>query len=209
MATFLEMQDDVIGMVSRPNIRDLVKRKLNERAKSLALPFRFKELEATSIVTTVAAQEGYSITDINIAVIDFARDLTNDVKLEIRDIEWLENQSSSSEGAPEAIVHYGGGVIVYPTPDDVLDIRLRGRRFPVTMVADTDVCELPEDWHPIVVKLAASEMFFYYGHAERGMEMKNEALGEISSRQEVEVMERRRKPGQMGVTRTKGGRGQD
>ncbi len=205
--TYAEMQARVLVMINnRPGQTQLIKDTLNERMVSLGLPFRFKKLEISEEVGGSYKLNSYLLVSA-FQVVDFVTDRTNGNKLEGGDIEWYDQQRLDMYGDPTHFVHYGSMLYLFPAPRASGTLVVRGRRFPVNMVNATDVCELPVDWHPIVVKLAASEILFILGHDERAMVFKNEALGEISGRQEIRSMERRNRIGQIGIVRGRPRRG--
>lgn len=195
--TFKEMQDRVLGYVdNRPDLLPIVKAMINERADSLAMPFEFPTLRGTAELVT-AANTAFIALDPTVYVIQSAQILNPFAPLEVGDYETFDLADPSVTGMPTTIIYGEGRAYFAPIPDGIYTIRYRFKRLPTPLEDDLEISELPRDWHPIVVKLAASELAFYVGMAQRGMELKNEALGEISGRQEVHTMTRRRQTGQV------------
>lgn len=189
---------------------------LNEAQKGIALSFFFDELETISAagITTVDGTESYT-PPTNDYYIETIQNKTSspsrDYPLTEKDWEWyIQNHAAADEGDPEVWVMRGDLVYFHPTPNQVFTLQTSGRRLPADMVyaSGTD-CTLPEDWHLIVVMMAAVDLLFMYGNDARAITIKNEALSKIATRQEKRTLRRVRSTTQLApaVIKPLGGRG--
>jgi hypothetical protein len=193
---------------------------LNESQKELAMSFFFDSLETISDagITTVDGTESYTppVADY---YIETMRNRTTspfrDYPLSERDWDWYTwNHAEADEGDPEYWTMHGDLIYLHPTPDQIFTIRTAGRKLPVDMDYDagTDTT-LPEDWHLIIVLMAAVDLLFMYGNDARAITLKNEALGKIATRQEKRTLRRVRSTAQLspGVVKPlgRGGRGRN
>jgi hypothetical protein len=197
------MQNRVVRYLgNREDLRTLVKEVINERQNSLCMPFVFSELFETVLVDTVAGTATISV-GADAAVVRTVYDLSNKRGLEFVEPEafdLLDNDVAYAD-RPTHYSSFSGLLYLYRVPDAVYNLRVRYQRFAAALVGDADVSELPVDWHPIVVKLAAGEIHDINGNTQRAHELKNEALGEISARQEVRTLSRRGKTGTVTIQR--------
>lgn len=61
------------------------------------------------------------------------------------------DRSSAAQGTPNYYaISYGGNLRLYPTPDGVHNLIVRAWSMPPLLVGDTDVPQLPEDWHHLL-----------------------------------------------------------
>jgi hypothetical protein len=185
----------------RDQYDSLINDLLNEVCDSLAMPFEFQALQDVEEVTYTASlglfalvNEPYAITSV--------RDLTNNRRLTLQDPDWYDDQDSTILGLPRSYVHFGNSLALYPIPDIDADLRIRSKRLPTPMNDDTDEPDgFPRDWHPIIYKLAASDLHFLLKEDQAGMMRKNEALAAISARQEVRTIEARSSTGRIIIER--------
>ena len=170
---------------------------LNESQKELALSFFFDSLETISAtgITTVVDKESYAIPT-NDYYIETMRNRTTtplrDYPLTEKEWDWyILNHAKADVGDPEFWAMHGDLIYLHPTPDQVFTIRTTGRRLPIDMVfsSGTDTT-LPEDWHLIIVLMAAVDLLFMYGNDSRAINLKNEALSKIATRQEKRTLRR-------------------
>lgn len=197
------MQDRVIRYCSnREDLRTLVKEVINERQASLCTPFYFDALLETGTYNTVADTEDVTL-DADVAVVRAVYDVDNARTLEYKEPEKYVTLNASTDyaGQPTMFTHMGGVLKLNVVPDDVYELRVLYQRFAEALSGDTDTSELPEDWHPIIVKLSASEMHSILGNTNRSQELKNEALGEINARVENRTASRRGKTGTVTIQR--------
>jgi hypothetical protein len=189
---------------------------LNESQKELAMSFFFDELETISSagITTVDGTESYTPPSADYYIETMRNRTTSplrDYPLSERDWDWYtQNHAQADEGDPEIWSMHGDLVYFHPTPDQVFTILTTGRKLPADMVysSGTD-CTLPEDWHLIVVMMAAVDLLIIYGNDARAITIKNEALGKIATRQEKRTLRRVRSTAQLapGIIKPLSGRG--
>lgn len=189
---------------NRPGYDTLINDLLNERMNSLAMPFMFPHLDLKEEVVTVADTAEVAVPA-EFYVVQGVVNLTGwhgqQYKLAFIELDEYDTLPNTRNGIPSKWVQDGQEILFWLKPDAEYTMRLRGKRLPAQMSDDTHEPELPSDWHPLIAKLTASELHFLLGEDERGQALKNEALGEIATRQEVRTMQRSGEPGQVQVRR--------
>jgi hypothetical protein len=185
----------------RDQYDSLINDLLNEVCDSLAMPFEFHGLQNVENVTYTSATPLFPLVSEPYAIVS-VRDLTNNRKLTLQDPDWYDDQDISVTGIPRTYTHLGNILALYPIPDIDTSLRIRSKRLPVPMTADVDEPDgFPRDWHPIIYKLAASDLHFLLKEDQAGMMRKNEALSAISARQEVRTIEARSSTGRIIIER--------
>jgi hypothetical protein len=193
-------------MATRDAIRDNVKSWLRNRSDvsnatieeeiyrtclSLSMGFDFPALQYTQSISTVIGTGTYAL-DSAMQAVRLVRDEYNDQIIPQRTIEDYEAITDKTEqGTPDGWTRWGNNLLFYPVPDFADTITVRGVRLHPTFADGSTEPSFPEDWHLIVELLTASRLAFRLGMSELAMEIKNEALAEISTRQEIRTYERR------------------
>lgn len=186
---------------------------LNNTVNELSLAFFFDTLETLS--TTLNSVDGTAsyVYPAGEYHIDTMRDLTNGFDLDNKDWDWYNRTDQGEDvnilatGIPLCWVVYQGQIYLSPTPNDIYNYRVAGRKFPLAMSSVQQVCGLPEDWHLIAVMSAAADLLVGLGNTVRGHDIKNEALAKISAKQELRTIRRIQQVGQVHVQRKKPGGG--
>jgi hypothetical protein len=191
----------VLYVKGRTAYTGLINDLLNEICDSLAMPFEFRALQSVETVTYTAGLTLFTLTGAPYAITS-VRDLTNNKRLTMQDPDWFDDQDNSISGFPRSYVHFGDTLALYPFPDVNTSLRIRSKRLPVPMDDDADTPDgFPRDWHSIICKLAAAELHFILGEDQSGMMRKNEALADISARQEARTIENRSAEGRIIIER--------
>lgn len=176
---------------------DLISAMLNERMKMIAVPFKFDEHETTGTLVTVDGQDTIPLP--NAYVIESVVDLTNNRPLEYVDFSEYAEEDQLYEGLPLGYTFYSSSLYLLPTPNGVYSLRWYG--FALPSASGATELPFPVDWHPMIVKYTASDILFMVGNNERAMTLKNEALGDLGTRQEKRTIRRRKGSGQVSVER--------
>jgi len=198
---FQEIYTNVMGWFkNRPDLTEvLAQRFVNEAYQQMNLSFRFHETDETFDITTVADTSEYDVptSPADIAVIRKAKIVESGEDLDLRDIDWYDEQldgagsDDETSGVPTALLRYGAKIIIYPTPDDVYTIRIRGTKRVEELDLDDDEPVYPPSWHPVIEMLAAARAGFYLGEDSRAVNIKNEALGLVVALQEEPTADQR------------------
>ena len=205
MATFVLMQTEVklhLGDHAKADTT-VVKAWINRIYNMIASVFRDESLEASDTsITTVDGTASYTVPT-GVRVITSIRDTTNKLRLEPKDIDWYEDQddSSDSKGQPEQWVRYAGSIFFWPTPDGAYKTRIRYRKAPTALSADSDESIFPSEWDDVIVLLAASKGAFILGMDRKGMNLKSEGLSILSQIKEDISQEQLRRVGQIAPQR--------
>jgi hypothetical protein len=101
---------------------------------------------------------------------------------------------------PHSVSFYGGYLYFDPIPAGVYALQLDGFGIPITSDGDTEL-PFPFDWHPLLVKYTASDILFLKRNYESALALKNEALGDLSTRVEPRTFYRRQQKGQVHIDR--------
>ena len=76
---------------------------------------------------------------------------TTIIRLKQQDAGWMDAQTISPTGVPEAYIQYSTWVELWPSPNSAYSLQLRYATKPATMVASTDTVALDERWHAAVL----------------------------------------------------------
>ena len=70
------------------------------------------------------------------------------IRLREQDAGWIDAQTVSPAGVPEAYVQYGTALELWPSPNSAYSLQLRYAVKPPMLIASTDTPMLDERWHP-------------------------------------------------------------
>lgn len=206
--TFAELYAETRGMLGTRADFTVAQAKayVNRAYKRLCNAFQYYEIDSTDTSKSTVANTA------TVAIPTGAREIisikiTGDTEYEIipKTIDWYERQdtTTANTGVPVYYVRYGSNILFWPTPDDAYALRVRYRGLPADMSSDNDTPVIPAEWHDTIVMLAASYAAFALGMAQRGQELKNEALGMLSAIQEDNTRDSRHRIGQVTLMRTR------
>lgn len=80
-----------------------------------------------------------------------ASNSTTVIRLKQRDAGWMDAQTLSPNGVPEAYEQYATWFQLWPSPNSAYSLQLRYAVKPQQLVASTDTITLDERWHPAVL----------------------------------------------------------
>lgn len=161
MATFKEMQDEVLEILGQPNtaatanIRSRVKFYLNRAYLDAAYRFNFEEMHSEETFETVVGTDRYTIATTVHSIID-VRDQTNGRLLKRVDIRAYDRTTRIS-GDVFRYTRWGDCLILDPNPSKVITLLVRYIRTLTELTADADVLILSRDWD-YGIMLRAAEM---------------------------------------------------
>jgi hypothetical protein len=207
---FSEMYGEVAEhLASRGDVTTAqIKTRINRVYRRLAKSFSFHELEETdeSLTTvdgTASCTVPAGVWGIQSIKID---DTDNETNLVPRDMVWYERQDTrltKTTGRPRYYILWKNLIYLWITPDDAYSLRVRHKIYPTALSGDSDVPVYPEEWHEYIVLQTAAEFALLKNMSERYKELKNEALGIISTIQEDDTIESRSRTGQVAIQRTR------
>jgi hypothetical protein len=194
--TRLEIQNAVKKWILKnPDITDAeIQAVINKVYLSIAIPFRFHEIETIAYLNVVSGTKTYALTTATLYALHAAYDREYGKELEVVDpwdTDVRADDEGITEGAPEKISRYGGNVYLYPTPDYTLTqgVKLYGVALPIALASDGASPVYPEDWHFFIELQSAATCSFMLGNDERGQLLQNLALGQLAGRQESHTIE--------------------
>lgn len=189
---------------------------VNERLKMIAVSFELPEHELMFNLATVIETPSIDVSNISVLnqngqyyvyAITRVIDMTNNRELVSMDQSDYVNRSTTYEvyQYPRYFSLHAKALYFYPTPDGAYDLTVYGKGLPVDIIGEAQL-PFPLDWHPLICKYVASDILFMKGTHERALALKNEALGDLSTRQEPRTIMRRTQTGQINVQRAGYGR---
>lgn len=179
---------------------------INRAYRRLCNAFSFYESEDTDAsITTADGTASYDTPSDVVSIVSIKITGDTEYTLTPQIMPWYERQDTTDDnkGIPEFYIRHGSKLYLWPTPDDEYSLRIRHEKPPTALAANDDEPVIPEEWHEIIVLQAASRACFRFGMAQRGQELKNEALGMISGLQEQTTKDARYRIGQMRLQRTR------
>lgn len=208
--TFQDMYTEVKSYLSNkadftdPSAKALV----NRMYRNVSTSFRFRNRQ--KLDTSQSTVDGTATLNIPTNARDvLALKLTGTVEyvLEKQTREWYDQQDTTAvnKGRPEYFIPWNTKIYLWPTPNAVYTTQITYLDLPADMVNNGDVPELPVEWHEFVVLLAASRACFLNSMDLRGMNLKSEALGLLTTLTEDNTRDQRGVVGQISVQRTRSG----
>ena len=76
---------------------------------------------------------------------------TTVIRLRQQDANWIDAQTLSPSGVPEAYVQYSTWFELWPSPNSAYSLQLRYAVKPQTLIDSTDTLALDERWHQAVI----------------------------------------------------------
>lgn len=117
-------------------------------------------LEAVAVSSTTSGENRYQLpTDYGYGLaLTLYQTSTNTtsatttvVRLKQVDPGWMDAQTLSPSGVPEAYEQYSTWIQLWPSPNSAYSLQLRYQTKPPTLVASTDTPNLDERWHAAVL----------------------------------------------------------
>lgn len=177
----------------------LISSMLNERMKMLAVPFRFPQHETYGDIVTTVDSDVIPLPS-GVYVVNNVVDIENNRPLTMEEFDTYRRESIYATGLPRAASFYGTNLHISPTPNGVYTLRWYGFALPSNTSGATEL-PVPEDWHPMVCKYTAADILFMKKQFESALALKNEALGDLSTRVETRTFQRLQGSGQISVVR--------
>lgn len=143
------LRDEVIGHgFDQTQYGARITQYLNDAQLKIASECDFYVDEAISLFSTVVGTDTYS-WPARLAEIRSIFDTTRRIELQYASLRSMD-RSTASNGAPLWWAITGPNVRLYPVPDNVYPLEMRYWALPATLVNDTDIPSLPEQWHPLL-----------------------------------------------------------
>lgn len=165
LRTHLGMDDDDL-----PNAD--ADRLLNRAWWSLGSQLRFSSKDATHSFTTVAGTEEYPIpTDSDAIQKVVIKETTEDEwspVINIADWNMFELEAESPQQQPTHFSRRGPNFVLWPTPDQEYDVRVKYLRTLADIQASGP--EAPQEWHEVILWGAVSRGFYSIGDWTRGQQ---------------------------------------
>jgi len=164
MATFLELQDEVLAMIGRnmlaggDDFRARVKFHVNRAYIALTSAIDIPDLAKDSpAIASVASQQAYAIPSdcLFIHSITFDYDTVNSVALEKVGIKSLDSMGTKEAAIPKYYARHINNFHVAEIPNVIKNMRVRYYSQPVELSADGDVPVTRREWDFAILLLAS------------------------------------------------------
>lgn len=159
MATFVELQDEILKIVGRPNLgsgdqfRGRVKDYINRAYLALSNGLDFPELQKTSTaITTVSGTQDYALP-VDTQFLYSITDTTNGPKL-IKQGQGPLDAMGAGPGKPLYYARFINEIHLSPVPDGAFVIRVRYYQRPTLLSNDADVPVMGVEWDEAILMLA-------------------------------------------------------
>ena len=201
--TLLDFQTDLISSLQRTPTNPQLTRWINQALKEFGYAFRFHELESLTTFLTVQGKNTYVIgsgQDINVSDLRYIEELRKTapgitasnprigrILPETRSAYLKgvgDTAATTLQGEPLWYHKFGATVYLRPIPDaTVTTIELDYYKTITSFVNPTDVSPLHEDWDEAIFLGALYRGFRSFGEYDRWLNIRNEFLTIIRSRQ--------------------------
>ncbi len=164
MATFVNLQDEELKMLGRPNLaadddfRARVKFYLNRAYLAIGQSLDLPDLHKTDTsVPSVASQQAYALPSdcLFIQSITFDHDTIGAKRLEKKGIAPLDAMGNREAASPDYYARFLNQFHLAPIPNAIKNMRVRYYSQPVELSADADVPVMRREWDHAVLLLAA------------------------------------------------------
>lgn len=161
-----EMLDIVSNEIGNVNINSKITNWLNMVIIDLASKYVFGSLHMYDIQDTTAGLPDVSLAD------DFYWLKTIAIPSQSRKL-YPEDEQRLSEGYPQyrslqgTVTHYylnGTKLGLWQVPSGVYSIEYSYQRRPVKLIGTNDICELPPEWHNLVIQKAITKAYSQEGN---------------------------------------------
>ncbi len=148
MSTFLQLKQEVLGYgFQSARYLTSVGNWINEGQRLIAKNSVLRTQVTTSTIATAASDPTYTLpTDFG-RIIDIFYSPDEDVLEEVASEIDFDQLDQPSAGRPDRFIIIGDQITVYPTPDAVYTFTLRYNKLPPDLVNDTDVPQIPSEYH--------------------------------------------------------------
>lgn len=175
--TLEEMLSDVSDAVRNNTINDRITSWINQEIISLAGYYLFPNLHSESTLTTSNGQKSYSLpSDFHFLEVIVNPETTRPlVPITNQGLAYKDPLYSSITGT---VTHYtlnGLSMDLYRIPTSTIILPYHYQRRPLKLVSTTDVCDLPPEWHPLIVLAATKKAI---RREERGTEEYTQIVNE-------------------------------
>lgn len=156
--TYGELQEEVLAhQFSDSKYRPFVRKWLNQAQRRAVIESEMRIQESAQSYTTGAEDSGYGLPSDFSRLIDlfYVENHELVVPMDVREFDALP----SAAGRPYAYTVRGGEVIFYPTPDAIYSFTLRYWRLPQDMVNESDLPEIPAQYHELLIAYAMRKAF--------------------------------------------------
>lgn len=151
--TYKQLQDEVLTyQFAEGKYRPLVKTWLNDAQRIAVIQSEMRTMRTSAAYTTEVGESALELPS-NFSRIYEIRDTSTGIQLVPMDLDEVDTLPST-RGRPNIYTSDGTHLLVYPTPDGAYTLSLRYWRLPSDMSADTDLPEIPVQYHALLVSYA-------------------------------------------------------
>lgn len=125
----------------------------------------------------------------NPAVIYDVKDKTNNINLLRKSYRYFTNLPPLKAKYPTMYTHYGNKLYFYPVPNENITLQISYRKRINALSNDSDVPEIPEEWHEAILLLATMKGFYWKMEYEKAREVQGELVAFLQDRIGLQIQE--------------------
>lgn len=173
MATFLELQDELLEMLGRPDLstsdlfRTRAKFHINRAYLDVTSRFDLPDLVTSENLTTADGTSDYALAADALFLISLV-DTTNNVRLIKKGVSSVDEMTTTVKDKPKYYARFGLKVIMEPTPDGIYVVKNRYVKQPTELSADGDIPVTSREWDNAILYRAAQFFFIGLGEMDKG-----------------------------------------
>ncbi len=178
MATFVNLQDELLEMLGRPDIsasdvfRTRAKFYLNRAYLDIASRFDLPDLVTSESIVSIASTADYALGANVLFILSIVMVNTSPAeqhRLIKKGISSVDEMTTAVEGTPVYYARFGLKITVEPIPPDAdITFKVRHIQRPTELSADGDIPVLSREWDNAILYRAAQFFFIGLGEMDRG-----------------------------------------
>lgn len=178
MATFLELQDELLEMLGRPDLstsdlfRTRAKFHLNRAYLDVTSRFDLPDLVTSESITSIASTADYALSSNVLFILSITMVNTSPAeqhRLIKKGISSVDEMTTATEGTPIYYARFGLNITVEPIPSDAdITFKVRYVKQPTELSADGDIPITSREWDNAILYRAAQFFFVGLGEMDKG-----------------------------------------
>lgn len=178
MATFVELQDELLEMLGRPDLsntdlfRSRAKFHLNRAYLDVASRFDLPDLVTSESITSIDGTADYALGSDVLFILSITLVNTSPAeqhRLVKKGISSVDEMTTTTKGTPIYYARFGLNITVEPVPEDAdITFKVRYVKQPAELSADADTPVTSREWDNAILYRAAQFFFIALGEMDKG-----------------------------------------
>ncbi len=178
MATFVNLQDELLEMLGRPELstsdvfRSRAKFYLNRAYLDIASRFDLPDLVTSEAIVSIASTADYALSADVLFILSITLVNTSPAeqhRLIKKGISSVDEMTTAIEGTPIYYARFGLSITVEPIPVDAdITFKVRYVKQPTELSADGDIPVTSREWDNAILYRAAQFFFIGLGEMDKG-----------------------------------------